>query len=1045
MAIQSVKSFVTACKQSSNDSYQQFKELLILLEDNKTRAKAYDFLLDLKEYCLNHSCQDDNFQFLQQTILDENDESISLDLLQFPSTFLPESWSFTFYEGLIRYPFSEYNNKKVIELGCGIGWISIALALRYAPDCVCGLDINPKAITCARLNVFLNAFDESGALIKLSNGQTLLDAVSFHESNLFSCFDKQEMQVDKIIGCIPQVLNPEPQVMETLITETATDEYLHSLSNYFAKQGFIEDQFGLGLIASAVEQSIALLESDGKLILNLGGRPGRSVLERLMQRRGFKVRRVWQTQVEQDADTEIDTLVDIEKKTGHRFEFYMSANSDTPIDARTAKHFSISGGRIYHSVDVYEAQMLYPEQVKTIYQSINEVSGTSLRSAIDLTYDNYLDAEERYSFLAFLAKHIFTTTHFPYEDTAGLYYFRQQLAEYFRYYYHIFVNEQQITISPSRKELLHSLLTNYCPQLTLVSKSLQSLISSDFDNDSTQILQVPSQVELLMQLVSTLKPQLIITQLDQHEIQSSQLVEQLIDCAQQSNALLVLDITASIELSSQPKIQGIYRYLSNNPLPDNLIIMAGLVNNRVYKNYSLNITLSSNTDITKYLIDAAELTYSRTPILKQYYYAHLLEQLLYFQRSRRTESHDSNQQNQHSNLSDFHIKTCKKVRESFQHPAIAGNNLPFNGDTIRLDYGENELPTPDVLKHALFESYLVRKCSVDDSSASEPIMQVLSKRFNFPLNIHSKIVYGNGVAPLFSALLTLCLRKQKTLLIPAGSYGYFVAAAQYKGIKTEIIKTYESNNFKVSPEALKSSLQQNPSAFLFLNAPVVNPTGAIYTQSELNDLLTIASEYETTLIIDTIFTGLEYQNQLSWDINDVIINPTSKSRIVLLGGISKEFAAGGLRFGYACSTSLQFMRELDSEISQVPHITLGYAVKKVLESLLNKDVNLMAHLDKQRTILAQRADILSVLLARKGWHVIKPSAGLFLIAKPESFIHDNQLNDTQGADLMVKKLFKKENLVINNSTWTGIPGYCRFVLSCCEDDFTMALLRLERF
>ena len=84
---------------------------------------------------------------------------------------------------------------------------------------------------------------------------------------------------------------------------------------------------------------------------------------------------------------------------------------------------------------------------------------------------------------------------------------------------------------------------------------------------------------------------------DRHEIQSSHLISQLIDCVDKANCLLIIDLTDNINFSSQPEIHGVYRYLSQSGLPNNLIIMAALVNNRVYQNYSLNFTLVKNLPI----------------------------------------------------------------------------------------------------------------------------------------------------------------------------------------------------------------------------------------------------------------------------------------------------------------------------------------------------------------------------------------------------------------------------------------------------------------
>jgi len=1040
-----IPDFIKQCQQSSQTAYNQFKLLLAELDDLKSRADACQFLAELKQHYRENQPSECHFQFLEQKILDENDNTVQLDLLQFPSTFLPEAWSFTFYEGLVRYPANQYKDKKIVELGCGIGWISIALAYRYPLEKIIGLDINPKAITCARLNLYLNSFGDN----------YLLKKVSFFESNLLSHFDDQTIAIDKVIGCIPQVLSPEPAVMETLIEETASDEYLQSLSNYSAKQGFIEDQFGLGLIASAVEQAIPLLAANGKLILNLGGRPGRSVIERLMQRRGFKVRRVWQTQVEQAADTEINELAAIEKSTGHRFEFYMSQNASIPVNARTAVAFAKSGGKIYHSVDVYEARMLFPEKVKSIFNSIeqmgssnsqpnNQSSSKELSSAIDLTYEHYYDAEERYSFLAFFAKLLGQLDHFGYESTSGLDYFRQQLTEYFRYYLNVHINHDSIFITPGRRELISNLLTNYQPKLTLIAKSLSHLVSSDFDSDNSKILETPSQVEYLVDLINHLQPQVVITQLDSHEIHSSKTVQELIEASQQNNTLLIIDLTNNFDLSSNPEIHGVYRYLSEIKLPDNLVLMTALTNNRVYENYILNITITNNQTIIHHLNDSAELTYSRTSVLKQYYYGHLLEELLYFQRSRISENATSNFP---SNQLPSSLSLCKNANTAFNHPSMKGNHLQFNNNTIRMDYGENELPTPLLLKEALFESYLNRNSTFNTEALKDSLNLFLEKRFDLSRGIYSKIVLGNGVAPIYVALLALCVRDKSVLNMPAGGYGYFNSAAEYKGLTINVLDTKESNLFKLNATDLQKDLSGKTGSWLFLNAPVVNPTGAIYSSEEMNDILDVALKNKVNVIIDSIFSGLEFDRNIQCNLNKSIdkFSKNNDCQLIIIGGISKEYSAGGLRFGYAWSTSRILMYLLEKELIRTPHFTLNYSIQKMINAQISGNTILENHLNNQVNTLANRAKLLTQILQSKGWKVLPPLGGLFLVAKPELFINKHDYSNVEGGDLATKQLFEKINIVINNSTWTGLPGYCRFVLAFAEKDFSAALSRLDQF
>lgn len=66
----------------------------------------------------------------------------------------------------------------------------------------------------------------------------------------------------------------------------------------------------------------------------------------------------------QAADTDISALVEIEKSSPHRFEFFMGLVGDQPICARTAWAYAKAGGRISHALSVYSCQLRQPSQVR---------------------------------------------------------------------------------------------------------------------------------------------------------------------------------------------------------------------------------------------------------------------------------------------------------------------------------------------------------------------------------------------------------------------------------------------------------------------------------------------------------------------------------------------------------------------------------------------------------------------------------------------------------------------------------------------------------
>ena len=103
-----------------------------------------------------------------------------------------------------------------------------------------GLDINPRAIKVAWINLYLNSLDENGFPIFDDEGKNLLERVEFHESDLLSYCIEYNIMVDHIVAYIPHILNPNPEAMSKLVIENANEEFLYSLSSYCALQSLFE-------------------------------------------------------------------------------------------------------------------------------------------------------------------------------------------------------------------------------------------------------------------------------------------------------------------------------------------------------------------------------------------------------------------------------------------------------------------------------------------------------------------------------------------------------------------------------------------------------------------------------------------------------------------------------------------------------------------------------------------------------------------------------------------------------------------------------------
>ncbi len=306
--------------------------------------------------------------------------------------------------------------------------------------------------------------------------------------------------------------------------------------------------------------------------------------------------------------------------------------------------------------------------------------------------------------------------------------------------------------------------------------------------------------------------------------------------------------------------------------------------------------------------------------------------------------------------------------------------------------------------------------------------------------------FGNGVAPLFAAISKSCKNEKGTLLFPQGAYGYFYATSKFYDVDIVSVETFYEDSFKISVKELSQSIEGVSNPHLFLNFPLVNPTGALYSPQETDELFSFLASKKVSVIIDTVFSGLEYDGVTRLELGKYA---EKGLKYALIGGVSKEFSAGGLRFGFAITQEDNYNKAFSNYVVDELHFTTKHTAKRLYQLINEKDAMLLADLRNQQLKLKQRFVELNDVLQSFGWNVLPPDGGLFLVAKPEKYIGEKLM--VEGKEILISSenineaLFYNVNLLINNEVWTGIPEYCRFVLSVEETDFVNALNKLKAF
>ncbi|XP_059648324.1 methionine S-methyltransferase-like [Cornus florida] len=1073
---ESMDEFLKQCEQSGDSAYGAFRSLLERLEDPSTRVEARVFLSDLQkrfdtkeagEQCLS------TFHFQIQDIYIEQYEGYrrrkKLTMMVIPSIFIPEDWSFTFYEGLNRHPDSIFKDKTVAELGCGNGWISIAIAEKWLPLKVYGLDINPRAIKVSWINLYLNALDEKGQPIYDGEKKTLLDRVEFHESDLLAYCRDQHIELERIVGCIPQILNPNPDAMSKMITENASEEFLHSLSNYCALQGFVEDQFGLGLIAKAVEQGINVIQPMGIMIFNMGGRPGQGVCKRLFERRGLCVNKIWQTKILQAGDTDISALVEIEKNSRHRFEFFMGLVGDQPICARTAWAYGKAGGRISHALSVYSCQLRQPNQVKMIFEFLKN-GYQEISNSLDLSFEDDSVADEKIPFLAYLASVLKENSVFPYEPPAGSKRFRNLIAGFMKTYHHIPLNADNVVVFPSRAVAIENALRLFSPRLAIVDENLTrhlprqwltslTIENTEIDNlseDELTVIEAPHQSDLMIELIKKLKPQVVITGMAHFDAVTSSAFEHLLVTTRKTGCRLFLDISDHFELSSLPGSNGVLKYIAGTPLPSHAAIICGLVKNQVYSDLEVAFVLSEEESIFKALSKTVELLEGNTALISQYYYGCLFHELLAFQLADR---HPPAEREAEKEKAVDMIGFASSAISVLDHAELSITEAD-NTSLIHMDVDQSFLPIPSPVKAAIFESFARQNIAESENDLKTSIGQSINSNYGFPSDRNTEFLFADCSLALFNKLVLSCIQEGGTMCFPSGSNGNYVSAARFLKANIVSVPTHSEEGFKLTEKILSGVLETLNKPWVYISGPTINPTGLLYSKEDIENLLSICATFGARVIIDTSFSGLEFDSKdwRGWDLEGCLAKLSCPGKpsfcVSLLGGLSLNVLTGGLTFGFLVLNQ-PFLVDAFHSFSGLskPHKTVKYTIKQLLDLREQKASDFLNIIADQKKLLQSRSKHLKQTLEDCGWEVLEARAGVSMVAKPSAYLgksiklkedaiaYEAKLDDSN----IREAICKATGLCINSASWTGIPGYCRFTIALEDNDFERALACIVKF
>ena len=220
-------------------------------------------------------------------------------------------------------------------------------------------------------------------------------------------------------------------------------------------------------------------------------------------------------------------------------------------------------------------------------------------------------------------------------------------------------------------------------------------------------------------------------------------------------------------------------------------------------------------------------------------------------------------------------------------------------DVVALTVGQPDFITPWHIREAAIESIEQGKTYYTSNAGTPELRQEISKymkrRFNLSYEPMNEIFVTVGGSEAIDVAMRAILSPGDEVILPQPAFVCYEPIALMQGATVVHIDTKPENNFKVTAKEIKDAITEK-TKMLILPFPN-NPTGAILTREELEEIAEVLRGTDICVLSDEIYAELTYgRNHVSIAEIDGMWE-----RTIIASGFAKAYAMTGWRLGYVCA------------------------------------------------------------------------------------------------------------------------------------------------
>jgi aspartate aminotransferase len=359
-------------------------------------------------------------------------------------------------------------------------------------------------------------------------------------------------------------------------------------------------------------------------------------------------------------------------------------------------------------------------------------------------------------------------------------------------------------------------------------------------------------------------------------------------------------------------------------------------------------------------------------------------------------------------------------------------------DVISLTAGEPDFDTPPHVKMAGVRAIDENFTHYTETNGIAGLVNAIIRKFERDNDLRfeaSQILVSCGAKhSIYNAMQAIC-NKGDEVVIASPYWVSYPEIVKMADAKPVFVHATAESKFKITASQLRKAINDKTKAFIF-NSPS-NPTGAVYTQGEIEELADVIADTGIYVISDEIYEKIVYDGIQHFSIGSI---KEIRDQVITVNGVSKAYAMTGWRIGYL-GAATQVTEAAAKVQSQVTSNATSIAQRAAEIALTGptEDVSAMS------AEFMRRRDFIAGELSRvEGIDLVQPKGAFYLFPSVANFVGKRVDGKIMRDDFDITMfLLEGEHAAVIPGSPFGAKNFLRISYACSMKELEKGVQRLK--